>query len=141
MPKVVYDQLTYATLSSISIYLQLADQSIHHPAEIAENIPVNIRNFVILVDFMVLNMDVDKKIPLILGRPFLSSANANNDVGAGEIEFTINGTQEKFNFKPKLEQCSLNLVTEVALTLIMTRIKKKQGPVPRVKPKRIWKKT
>jgi len=83
--------------------LQLADQSICHPAGVAENIPVKIRDFLILVDFVVLDMEVDKKVPLILGRPFLSTAKAHIDVGAREIQFTIIGSQEKFNFKPKVE--------------------------------------
>ncbi|XP_021319182.1 uncharacterized protein LOC110436414 [Sorghum bicolor] len=87
----------------------LADQSIRHPAGVAENIPVKIREFLVPVDFMVLDMEVDEKTPLILGRPFLSTANAHIDVGAGEIQFTINGAQEKFNFKPK---CSVPSITQ-----------------------------
>ena len=51
-------------------------------------------------------MEVDAKMPLILGRPFLSTANAQIDVGAGEIQLNINGQQEKFAFKPKVKQCS-----------------------------------
>ena len=50
-------------------------------------------------------------MPLILGRSFLSTANAHIDVGAGEIQLNINGQQEKFAFKPKVEQC--NQVKEV----------------------------
>ena len=65
--------------------LQLADQTVRYPTGIAENIPVKIRNFFIPVDFVVLDMEVHAKTPLILGRPFLSIANAHVDVGAGEI--------------------------------------------------------
>ena len=61
------------------------------PAGIAENIQVKIHNFFIPVDFVVLNMKVNTKTPLILGRPFLSTANAHIDVGAGEIQLDING--------------------------------------------------
>ena len=43
---------------------------------------------------------------LILGRPFLSTTNAHIDVGAREIKFYINGKEEGFAFKPRLEQCS-----------------------------------
>jgi hypothetical protein len=52
-------------------------------------------------------MQEDVKTPLILGRPFLSTTNAHIDVGAGEIKFTINGQEEWFTFKPRLEQCSI----------------------------------
>jgi hypothetical protein len=39
-------------------------------------------------------MDVDTRTPLILRRPFLSTANANINVGSGEIRFNINGEEE-----------------------------------------------
>ena len=71
--------------------LQLVDQTVRYPAEIAENIPVKIRNYFTPVDFVVLDMEVDTKTLLILGRPFLSIANAHIDVGAGEIQLNING--------------------------------------------------
>ena len=51
-------------------------------------------------------MVVDTKTPLILGRLFLSTANASIDVGAGEIQLNINGQTERFAFRPKVEQCS-----------------------------------
>jgi hypothetical protein len=50
-------------------------------------------------------MEVDTKMPLILGRPFLSTANAHIDVGAGEIQLNINGQTERVAFRPKVEQC------------------------------------
>ena len=62
----------------------LADQSIRYPAGIAEDILVKIWNFLIPVDFMVLDMEINSKTPLILGRPFLSTTEANIDVGAGQ---------------------------------------------------------
>ena len=69
------------------------------------DVPVKIRNFVIPVDFVVLEMEVDAKTPLILGRPFLSTTKANIDVGTGLVHFNINGQKETFAFKPKVEQC------------------------------------
>ena len=85
IPKVVYDHLNHHALAPTATCLQLADQSVRYPAGVAENIPVKIRNFLIPVDFVVLDMEVDTKTPLILGRLFLSTANASIDVGAGEI--------------------------------------------------------
>ena len=84
---------------------------VRYPAGIAENIPVKIWNFFIPFDFVVLDMEVDAKTPLILGRLFLSTANAHIDVGAREIQLNINVQQEKFAFKSKVEQC--NQVKEV----------------------------
>jgi hypothetical protein len=55
------------------------------------------------VDFLVLDMHPDSRVSLILGRPFLSTANAHINVGEGEITFEINGKEEKFAFRPRLE--------------------------------------
>ena len=54
-----------------------------------------------------LDMEISKETPLILGRPFLSTTGAHIDVGAGEIRFNINGKEERFPFWPKKEQCSM----------------------------------
>jgi hypothetical protein len=103
MPVAVYHKLNFATLEPTSMCLQLADQSVRYPLGIAENILVKIREFFLPVDFVVLDMSPDSKVSLILGRPFFSTANAHIDVGKGEIKFTINGQEEQFTFKPKLE--------------------------------------
>ncbi|WVZ76407.1 hypothetical protein U9M48_024384, partial [Paspalum notatum var. saurae] len=101
MPKVVFDKLTHATLAHTAICLPLVDQSIRYPVGIAEDVPVKIRNFIVPMDFVVLDMEVDTKTLLILGRPFLSTAEANIDVGAGEVHLNINDRWETFAFKPK----------------------------------------
>ena len=106
MPKKVFDKLNYSTLMPTSMCLQLADQSVHYPIGIAENIPVKIQNFFVPMDFVACDMQEDMKTPLILGRPFLSTTNAHIDVRAGEIKFHINGKEERFTFKPRPKQCS-----------------------------------
>jgi hypothetical protein len=87
--------------------LQLADSTVRYPAGIAEDIPVKIQGYFVPVDFVVLDMETTKESLLILGRPFLSTAGAQIDVGAGEIHFNINGKEEKFGFRPRQEQCSM----------------------------------
>ncbi|WVZ76330.1 hypothetical protein U9M48_024313 [Paspalum notatum var. saurae] len=106
MPKVIFDKLNHDALARTAMCLQLADQSVRYPEGVAENVPVRIRNFLIPVDFVVLDMDINSKTPLILGRPFLSTADATIDVGAGKVHLNINGKKETFAFKPKVEQCN-----------------------------------
>ena len=105
MPKTVFDKLDYLVLTPTTMCLQLADQSVRYPAGIAENIPVKTYDFFVPVDFVVLDMQEERKIPLIFGRPFLNTANATINVGAREIIFTINGQEERFTFRPRHEQC------------------------------------
>jgi hypothetical protein len=83
------------------MHLQLVDQSIQHPVGIAKDILVRIKNSFVPVDFMVLEMDVCHQIPLILGRPFLSTAGATIDLAAGIIKVNISRKEETFTFKPK----------------------------------------
>ena len=78
MPKKVFDKLNHSTLTPTSMCLQLADQSVRYPVGIAENIWVKIQNFLVHMDFVVLDMQEDMKTPLILGRPFLSTTSAQN---------------------------------------------------------------
>ena len=68
---------------------------------IAEDISVKIQGYFVPIDFMVLDMEIAKESPLILGWPFLSTAGAQIDVGVGEICFNINGNEEKFAFRPR----------------------------------------
>jgi len=101
MPKSVFDKLKHPPLVPTTMCLQLADQLVRYPAGIAENIPVKVREFFVPVDSVVLDMHPDLRVSLILGRLFLSTANARINVGAGEIMFELNGKEERFAFKPK----------------------------------------
>jgi hypothetical protein len=53
------------------------------------------------VDFMVLEMDVCHQIPLILGRPLLSTTGATIDVAARIIKLNISRKEETSTFKPR----------------------------------------
>jgi hypothetical protein len=59
------------------------------------------------VDFVVLKMGVCRQIPLILGRPFLSTTEAMMDVAARIIKLNISRKEETSTFKPKgTEKCN-----------------------------------
>jgi hypothetical protein len=85
MPKTVFDQLNYSVLTPTHMQLQLVDSSLRHPEGIAKDVPLRVQNCFVLVDFVVLDMDNQKETTLILGRPFLNTADAHIDVGVGEI--------------------------------------------------------
>ncbi|GJY65430.1 reverse transcriptase domain-containing protein [Tanacetum coccineum] len=54
--------------------VRLADRSFQYPVDIAENMPVDVGKFTFPIDFVILEMEEDSKVPLILGRPFLHTA-------------------------------------------------------------------
>ncbi|GJS35019.1 putative reverse transcriptase domain-containing protein [Tanacetum coccineum] len=80
MPYSTFTNLGLGTLAPTKLIIELVDKTVKRPKGIAENVLVGIDKFVFLIDFIVLNMPKDTKIPLILGIPFLSTAHAKVDV-------------------------------------------------------------
>nr|TKV94214.1 hypothetical protein SEVIR_9G278800v2 [Setaria viridis] len=100
-----FDHALYDLGVSVSIMpkLQLVDSSVWYPAGIAEDILVRIHDCFVPVNFMVLDMDINKESLLILGHPFLSTTDARIDEGARVIRLHINGKKEKFEFRSRKE--------------------------------------
>nr|GFA34954.1 hypothetical protein [Tanacetum cinerariifolium] len=65
--------------------LEFANRTISKPTGVAENVFVKVGKFYFLVDFIVLDFIADPRVPLILGRPFLSTAHAIINVHEREI--------------------------------------------------------
>ncbi|GJY17737.1 reverse transcriptase domain-containing protein [Tanacetum coccineum] len=79
--------------------IRLANHTYQHPMGVAENKLVIVGKFMFPVDFVILEMKEDSKVPLILGRPFIHTADAiiqvknkklNLGVGDDRITFLIN---------------------------------------------------
>nr|GEY16030.1 hypothetical protein [Tanacetum cinerariifolium] len=85
MPLSIWKKLKLPTLNDTKIVLELADRTISKPTGVAENVFVKVGKFYFPADFVVLDFIDDPRVPLILGRPFLSTAHALIDVYKGEI--------------------------------------------------------
>jgi hypothetical protein len=89
MPYSLYAKLALNSLKPTRISIRLADRSLQYPLGIAENMLVQVGKFVFPVDFVILEMEEDSKVPLILGRPFLNTADAIIRVKNKEISLGI----------------------------------------------------
>ena len=58
-----------------------------------EDVLVKVDKFIFSEDFIVLDMEEDKEIPLILGRPFLATGGALIDVQKGELKLRALGDE------------------------------------------------
>nr|GEV37030.1 reverse transcriptase domain-containing protein [Tanacetum cinerariifolium] len=85
MPLSIWKKLKLPTLNDTKMVLELADRTIFKPTGVAENVFVKVDKFYFLANFVVLDFIDDPRVPLILGRPFLSTAHALIDVYEGEI--------------------------------------------------------
>ncbi|GKA10923.1 gag-pol polyprotein [Tanacetum coccineum] len=83
-------------LAHTKLTVELADRTVKYLKGIAKNVLVGIGKFVFLVDFIILDMPADIKVPLILERPFLSTARAKIDVYKRKI--TLRVEEEKIIF-------------------------------------------
>ncbi|GKE52025.1 hypothetical protein Tco_1487181 [Tanacetum coccineum] len=97
MPLLTYLNLGLGELARTKLIVELADRTVKYPKGIAENVLVRIGKFTFPVDLIILDMPKDIKVPLILGRPFLSTAYAKIDVYKRKI--TLRVGEEKIIFK------------------------------------------
>ena len=80
LPYSLYKRLELGELVHTRICFELANKTTKIPKGVAENVLVKIRKFVFLVDFVILEIEEDEKVPVLLGRPFLAAAYAMIDV-------------------------------------------------------------
>nr|GFB82260.1 reverse transcriptase domain-containing protein [Tanacetum cinerariifolium] len=85
MPLSIWKKLILPTLNDTKMVLELADRTISKPTSVAENVFVKVGKFYFPADFVILDFVADPRVPLILGRTFLSIAHALIDVYEGEI--------------------------------------------------------
>lgn len=72
MSMFVFKQLGIGEARPIIVTLQLANRSFAHPKEKIEDVLFRGDKFIFPVDFIVLDYEVDKEVPIILGIPFLA---------------------------------------------------------------------
>ncbi|GKB79918.1 gag-pol polyprotein [Tanacetum coccineum] len=101
MPLSTYLNLGLGELAHTKLTVELADMTVKYPRGIAENVLVSISIFVLLVDFIILDMPEDIKVPLILERQFLYIAHAKINVFKRKITLRVGDEKKKFkSMKP-----------------------------------------
>jgi hypothetical protein len=93
LPYSVYLQLGLGELKPTTMTLQLADRSVKVPRGIVEDVLIKVDKFYFPVDFIVLDTEsvqmVGTEIPVILGRPFLATANALINCRSGVMKISF----------------------------------------------------
>ncbi|XP_076891619.1 uncharacterized protein LOC143543100 [Bidens hawaiensis] len=103
MPYAVFAKLGIGEPKPTHMSIQLAHRSIKYPRGIVENMLVKIDKFVFPVDFVILDMEEDKSVPLILGRPFLATAKAIIDVCTGKLTLKVNDEAITFDIGKSMQ--------------------------------------
>src|SRR5438270_40518 len=74
MPYSLFVKLGIGGMKNTTISLQLADRSIVYPRGVIEDVLIKVEHFIYPVDFVILDMQEDRNVPLILKRSFLRKA-------------------------------------------------------------------
>ncbi|GJY15512.1 reverse transcriptase domain-containing protein [Tanacetum coccineum] len=97
MPLSVWKTLSLPDLSTTRMTLELATRTVAYPAGIAEDVFVQVGKFTFPADFVVVDYEVDPRVPLILGRPFLRTAHALVDVHGEKLTLRVGDEELVFN--------------------------------------------
>ncbi|XP_021714709.1 uncharacterized protein LOC110682687 [Chenopodium quinoa] len=97
MPYSLYEKLGLQKLKPSPISLQMADRTAKLPKGVVEDVLVKVGELVFPVDFVVMDMKEDHKIPIIFGRPFLTTSQALIDVPKRQV--TIRAQDKQVVFK------------------------------------------
>lgn len=85
-------------LKPTTMMLQLANKSIRKPVGIVQDVVVKLKKFQFPTDFVVMNIDEDKYIPLILGRTFMKIARMMIDMDEGGMKVRYKNKRSTSNY-------------------------------------------
>nr|GFA55276.1 reverse transcriptase domain-containing protein [Tanacetum cinerariifolium] len=108
--------LSQPKLTPTRMTLELADRSITRPKGVAEDVFVKVGMFHFPTDFVVVDFEVDPRVPLILGRSFLRTGCALIDVYREKITLRVNDESVTFNLNQTMRYSSTyddNSVTRI----------------------------
>nr|XP_009797348.1 PREDICTED: uncharacterized protein LOC104243792 [Nicotiana sylvestris] len=112
MPLAIYKKEGLGMPRPTSMRLQMGDHSIKRPVGIVDDVLVKVGKFHLPADFVILDCVVDKKIPIILGRPFLATGRALMVSEWNEIKFHVNDEEDAVEMKME-EQCLGEALTAI----------------------------
>ncbi|GJZ87176.1 reverse transcriptase domain-containing protein [Tanacetum coccineum] len=97
MPLSVWKKLSLPELTPTRMTLELANLSVSYPEGVAEDVFVKVGKFYFPANFVVVDYDVDPRVPLILESFFLRTLRALIDVHGEELTLRVN--DEAITFK------------------------------------------
>nr|GEW07686.1 reverse transcriptase domain-containing protein [Tanacetum cinerariifolium] len=102
MPLFVWEGLSLLELNSTCMTFKLTDRSVSKPIGIAKDVSVKVGVFHFPADFVVVDFELDPRVPLILGRCFLKTDRALIDVYKGELTLRIGNEAITYNLDQTL---------------------------------------
>ena len=83
MPLSIYKKFGLGDPKPTAMRLLLDNRIMKRPIGILHDVLVKVESFIFLVDFVILNCEVDFEVPIILGRSFIATGRALVDMEKG----------------------------------------------------------
>lgn len=133
MPLSIYRKLGVGTVHDTRMTLQFTDYSLKIPYGIVDDVLVKIDKFVFPIDFVILEMPEDEKIPLILGRSFLETGRCMINIEEGTMILKVYDEEIKIDVKNAMkykdDEGTISLV-EVLDTVVAQPVKSQNPNLP-----------
>ncbi|KAM2039892.1 hypothetical protein ACFX1T_013292 [Malus domestica] len=110
-------------LKNDGVIIQLADRSNAYPKGVLEDVLVQVNHLIFPADFYVLDMKDSSHSPpspLLLGRPFMKTAQTKIDVAKGEVTMAFGGDMISFKVSEFIETsnvvrscCAINVIENI----------------------------
>ncbi|KAM2657883.1 hypothetical protein EV1_013203 [Malus domestica] len=120
MPYSVYASMNLGKLKNDGVIIQLADRSNAYPKGVLEDVLVQVDHLIFPADFYVLDMEDSThspSSPLLLGRPFMKTAQTKIDVAKGAVTMAFGGDMINFKIPESIENtndvrscCAINVI-------------------------------
>ncbi|GKB99835.1 DNA-directed DNA polymerase [Tanacetum coccineum] len=104
MPYTMYEKLGLGEPKATRMSLELVDRSIQYPRGIIKNVLIKVDKFILPIDFVILDMPEDSRVPIILGRPFLVTARAMIDMFNKKITLRVGDDEVIFNVDQSIKK-------------------------------------
>ena len=103
IPLSVVRKLSLGELTPTIVTLQMADRTMAKPKGVIEDVLVKVGKFVFPIDFIILDIEEDSKVPLLLGRPFLATGATLIDMQKGVLTLRVGEEAADFNLLQSLK--------------------------------------
>ncbi|XP_047252167.1 uncharacterized protein LOC124887044 [Capsicum annuum] len=104
MSLTIYKNLGLGNPTPTDMRLVMADRSVKRPIVILYDVLVKVSNFIFPADFIILDCEVDFKVLIIFGRPFLVTRSMLIDLRANELLFRVNNKEVQFDVGRSMKQ-------------------------------------
>ncbi|KAM2122548.1 hypothetical protein ACFX1Q_020211 [Malus domestica] len=106
MPYSIYASMNLGELKNDGVIIQLADRSNAYPKGVLEDVLVQVDHLIFPADFYVFDMEdsgYSPPSPLLLGRPFMKTAQTKIDVAKGKVTIAFGGDMICFKVSEFIE--------------------------------------